>query len=65
MGHSPWGHKELDTTEATQHTCIHIKSMSDERKTRQIGHHQILEFLCFMSHHRESEKTTHRKREKS
>ena len=22
MGYSPWGHKELDTTEATQHTCI-------------------------------------------
>ena len=24
---SPWGHKELDTTEATYHTCTHIISL--------------------------------------
>ena len=22
VGYSPWGHKELDTTEVTSHTCI-------------------------------------------
>ena len=22
MGYSPWGHKELDTTETTEHACI-------------------------------------------
>ena len=29
-GYSPWGHKELDTTELTQHTCKHF-SRSDQR----------------------------------
>ena len=24
MGYSPWGHKELDTTEAMEHTCLRI-----------------------------------------
>jgi len=23
-GYSPWGHKELDITEATEHACIHV-----------------------------------------
>ena len=23
-GYSPWGHRELDTTETTQHTCVHV-----------------------------------------
>ena len=22
VGYSPWGHKELDTTEVTQHACV-------------------------------------------
>ena len=26
MGYSPWGHKELDTTEATEHTCMHTSN---------------------------------------
>ena len=25
MGYSPWGHKELDTTEVTQHTHTHTQ----------------------------------------
>ena len=29
-GYSPWGHKELDMTEVTQHTCRHL-SHSDQR----------------------------------
>ena len=23
VGYSPWGHKELDMTEATEHPCMH------------------------------------------
>ena len=26
MGHSPWGHKELDTTEATERRCTRLWS---------------------------------------
>ena len=26
VGYSPWGHKESDTTEATQHACTGSKS---------------------------------------
>ena len=25
-GYSPWGHKELDTTEVTEYTCTHASS---------------------------------------
>ena len=25
MGYSPWGHKELDTTEQLTHTCISVE----------------------------------------
>ena len=27
-GYSPWGHKELDTTEATQHTAYAYKKLA-------------------------------------
>ena len=27
MGYSPWGHKDLDATEVTWHTCIPGKSL--------------------------------------
>ena len=27
MGYSPWGHKELDTTEVTQHTYTHTNDI--------------------------------------
>ena len=27
MGYSPWGHKELDTTEVTQHTHTHTNDI--------------------------------------
>ena len=27
MGYSPWGHKESDTTEVTQHTCSKYMSI--------------------------------------
>ena len=28
MGYSPWGHKELDMSEETQHTCTHTQSIT-------------------------------------
>ena len=30
VGYSPEGHKESDTTEATEHTCMHIPTGSTE-----------------------------------
>ena len=27
MGYSPWGRKELDTTEATLHACTHVPQL--------------------------------------
>ena len=27
MGYGPWGRKELDTTEATEHACIFLESL--------------------------------------
>ena len=30
VGYSPWGCKELDTTEATQHTCTHVGNRNAE-----------------------------------
>ena len=38
MGYSPWGHKELDTTEATEYTCTEsapqrrIKVLGEEKQ---------------------------------
>ena len=38
-GYSPWGHKELDTPETTQHACIHTAvRVSVQRKLTQ--HHK-------------------------
>ena len=29
-GYSPWGHKESDSVEATEHTCLHAANGRDE-----------------------------------
>ena len=36
MGCSPWGHKELDTTEATKHTCTPTRGETDDEKIRNV-----------------------------
>ena len=34
IGYSPWDHKELDTTEATQHACIEVVWQNSFQKTQ-------------------------------
>ena len=43
VGYSPWGHKELDTTEATEHACQY---MEDKRNRRQSQPHQNVGGRC-------------------
>ena len=46
MGCSPWGHKELDTTEATKHTCTPTRGETDDEKIRNVddggGEEQVM-----------------------
>ena len=38
MGYSPWGHKELDTTEVISHTCTH--DLEELEAQRESGHEE-------------------------
>jgi len=31
--YSPWGHKESDSTEVTEHACLHAANGRDEKNT--------------------------------